>query len=498
METADTTRENQATLPPDRLRLLVVDDEKRIRNSCARLLTQEGHAVDTADTGNMGIEMIEKEHYDIILLDLMMPGISGMEALAKIRSLHPDTVIIVITGYATLEHSIEAMKKGAFDFLSKPFSPNDLRAVIAKANEHISTLHDIKSENSRLRVLLNHLGDGVLTVDMNRNIVLANPSFLQMMHHPGGRVIGRPLMEFMWAQKIESIIDEALRMPADKFSEAAEEISPAAAEEVDGKILNAVCVPFRDRIGRNLGAIIVLQDITALKKIDQLKSEFVSLVAHEIRSPMSSVQMQLKVILDELAGPVSPKQMEILSRASEKIGSMVKMSSELLDLAKIESGLITQEKETLDMGPVLEDQVQMYLAQAQAKSIDLKLDAMDSCPPVFADRMKMEEVLSNLISNAIKYTPENGRIRVSASEENGYLCIQVQDSGFGMSEEDLEHIFDKFYRVKNAQTRYIIGTGLGLSIVKSIVESHNGLIRAESQLEKGSTFKVCLPKMEPH
>ena len=169
------------------------------------------------------------------------------------------------------------------------------------------------------------------------------------------------------------------------------------------------------------------------------------------------------------------------------------LSSELLDLARIESGLISQEKEQLNLGDILEDQVAFHGAKAQAKGISLALEPLPKLAPVFADRRNMEEVFSNLISNAINYTPEGGKVAVAAAMEGGYLRASVSDNGIGMAPEDLGHIFNRFYRIKNDKTRFIIGTGLGLAIVKSIVEAHNGFIRVESEPDRGSTFHVYIP-----
>ncbi|MDH3875806.1 MAG: response regulator, partial [Desulfobacteraceae bacterium] len=135
-------------------KILVVDDEKVIRNGCREVLTQEGYEAILAENGELGLKMIEKAHYDVILLDLMMPGLSGFEVLSHVKTLHPDTSIIVITGYATIENSIEAMRKGAFDFIPKPFSPDQLRVVVSKAIEHTGALKDIANEKSRIRVLI--------------------------------------------------------------------------------------------------------------------------------------------------------------------------------------------------------------------------------------------------------------------------------------------------------------------------------------------------------
>jgi len=243
-------------------RILVVDDEKRIRDGCHMVLTQEGFDVAKAETGELGIKMIEEAHYDIILLDLMMPGLSGFDVLAHVKALHPDTVIIVITGYATVEYSIEAMKKGAFDFIPKPFSPDQLRVVVSKAIEYTRTLQDIANEKSRMRVLINHLVSGVITTDNQKRVALANPAFLKMIDYHGGSVIGRPVTEFIKDEKLNLMIDQALSMPADEFIELSEEMNFGGEGGKEEIFIGARCVPFRDRLGRTLGTITMLHDIT--------------------------------------------------------------------------------------------------------------------------------------------------------------------------------------------------------------------------------------------
>ena len=166
-----------------------------------------------------------------------------------------------------------------------------------------------------------------------------------------------------------------------------------------------------------------------------------------------------------------------------------------MNIASREAGLIALERTECDMTEVIKDQVDFHQAKAQAKGIQLKLEPLSDLPPVLANKQNMEEVLSNLITNAINYTPEGGEISVSVRPGKHHLCISISDSGFGIAKEDLNRIFDRFYRVKNEKTRYVIGTGLGLSIVKSIVEAHDGMIQVESKPDHGSTFVVYIPFM---
>ncbi|MDX2447197.1 MAG: response regulator [Desulfobacterales bacterium] len=454
-------------------KILVVDDEKRIRESCHTVLTGEGYAVACAENGSQGLQMIDREYFDIILLDLMMPHMSGLDILPEIKEDHPDTVVIVITGYSTVEHSIEAMKAGAFDFIPKPFSPKKLKVVVSKAIEHMRALKDIAEEKSRMRGLINRLSAGVVATDNRKQVVLANPALRKMMGYHGKHFIGKPVESITDNAKLLDMISQALTMDTDASPELTDEILLNNSTEQEEVVLNVRCAPIKDRIGSTLGTISVLHDITILKKMDQMKSDFVSLVSHEIRSPMNSVLMQLKVILDGLAGDITAKQQEMLTRASLKIHSLVDMASELLDLSKIESGLITLEKENIQFNDLLQDQVSFHYETAKAKQINLCFNPSPDLPPVQANLQNMEEVISNLVTNAINYTPEGGEIRLALTLENGYLCIVVADTGWGIPEEDLERVFTRFYRVKNEKTRYITGTGLGLPIIKSIVEAHN-------------------------
>lgn len=474
-------------------RVLVVDDENRVRQACQRFLSEEGCEVEQADNGLSCLEMISENHYDIILLDIMMPGMSGLEVLKKVKSFHPDTVVIVITGYATLEYSINAMKKGAFDFLSKPFTPTDLRIVISKAIDFIRTLQDIATEKSRMRVMINSLCNGVLTTDNQKNVALANPAFVKMMGCRRNRVIGQPVSDLVTDTRILDMIDQVMDQSQDAHSQVTEEITIQNSKENDETIIGVRCMPFKDRLNRNLGAVTLLQDITALKKIDQLKSNFVSMVAHELKSPLNTILMQLNVVLDGLAGELTDKQREILTRNHDKIKSLTALTSELLDLSKIESGLINQEREEIDLAQMMVDQAEFYRDQALSKSIKISTDN-DNGPAFFmGNKHNLEEVFSNLISNAIRYSPEGGKIRLSICIDQGSIIIRVADSGFGIEKEELKKIFKKFYRVKNEKTRQINGTGLGLSIVKSVVEAHHGSVKVESRTGKGTTFSIRLP-----
>jgi len=476
-------------------KILVVDDEERIREGCRAVLSQSGFEVASADSGKTGLKMIEDAHYDIVLLDLMMPQMSGLEVLPQLKAAHPDTAVIVITGYATLEHSIEAMKAGAFDFIPKPFTPDQLTVVVEKAIAYTRALQDIANEKSRMRGLVNRLSDGVLATDSRGRIVLANPSFLKMMRYSSGKVIDSNVKDLIHHPAMLEMIHDVLSGSTAEPVEKTREIKIGDETQGGGVVLNVHCAPFRDRSGVNLGSITVLHDITALKEMDRMKSDFVSMVSHEIRSPLNSILMQIRVVLDGLAGEVTEKQKQILGRVAARIQSLVDLATDLLDLSKIESGPIALEKENVQLNQIITDQIALYNDAAAAAGIALEFAPDENLPTLMANRTNMEEVLGNLISNAIKYSPEGGRVRISAAAEADGISLQVQDEGLGIPPEEQTRIFDRFYRVKNSQTRSITGTGLGLAIVKRIVEAHGGSISVKSTQNKGTTFKVQLPIM---
>jgi PAS domain S-box-containing protein len=475
-------------------KVLVVDDEERIRDGCSKILTKENCLVDTAESGEIGLKMLAERHYDIILTDLMMPGIGGMEVLAKVREQHPDSVSIVITGFPTLEHSIEAMKKGAFDFIPKPFTPDQLRVVVSKAVQMTRTLQDIATEKTRLKTIVNYLAGGVLVTDRNKNIVLYNPTLLKMLGYEGEPLDDKPLSALTQDKELNRIIDGILGLTADEFKVLSTELAtPERGEGSSNELyLRAQAVPFQNRSGEILGSVTIIDDITHLKKLDELKSAFVSMVSHEIRGPLSTILSQINVLTDGLAGELGAKQLDILGKVYRKLEGLVELSRELLDLSRIEAGLIVQDKQPVQLMDILDGLATFMQPRVKEKGISLSLKKAD-LPPINADATSMEQVFTNLFSNAINYTPQGGRITVTGNATSDFVTIAVADTGFGIPRDELPLIFERFYRAKNEKTRNIVGTGLGLPIVKSIVEAHNGTIKAESTEGVGSTFSVRLP-----
>jgi signal transduction histidine kinase len=242
------------------------------------------------------------------------------------------------------------------------------------------------------------------------------------------------------------------------------------------------------------GTVTVLEDITDFKQLDQMKSDFVNMVAHELRSPLVAMRQLNSVLLDGLAGPMEEKHRDFVSRGTKKIDTLLDLIKDLLDVAKIEAGKFVQHRVPTDLRQVLRELTTLMEPRAKSQGIELTC-VLEDLQLIHADPKSMEEIFGNLVSNAINYSPEGGKVRVTGRGLGDYLEIKVEDTGVGIPPEELPKIFDKFYRVKHPKTRKVTGTGLGLAIVKGAIEAHHGTIDVESVPDKGTTFRVLLPVM---
>lgn len=496
----------------DRLNVLVIDDEDGIRFACERILNRMGFRTFTANRGQAGLEIIQKELIAIVLLDLKMPGMDGLEVLRHIREMDESILVIIITGFATIETAIEAMKQGAYDFIPKPFEPEHLRMVVDRAREKLvltmetemleaqrrKTLLDLGTEKSRIRTILETLPNGIVVTNMRGQVVLMNPSFFHMMGIDPCRMTGERIEAYV-ADK--GFCDLVMDISQGKY--AAGEDPPAYELALpNNTYLMAKGRPVMGEDGECIGAVITLVNITTMKVLDQLKSEFVAKVTHELRSPLSTIHEQLATVLGDMveddSGADKEQEQYLLSRAKEKTQGLIALIGDLLDLSRIESGAITHEPVPVRLDDLLRSIVDFLGARADAKRQKLTAVMPEApLPAITADPMALESIFGNLITNAINYTPEGGSITVTAGTLDGRIQVEVSDTGFGIDTKYLDKIFERFYRVKNEKTRFITGTGLGLPIVKSLVDAMNGSIAVESQVDRGTTFTVLLPVEKP-
>src|SRR4030042_5776393 len=385
--------------------ILVVDDEKEIREFLNKALSRLGkYHVELAESGEEALRKIAKDRFDLVLTDLKMPKMDGLQLIAEIAKSKPETLTVMRTGHGTIDSALEAMKRGASDYLMKPLNLDEL-------------------------------------------IV-----------------------------RIQKVLEEKQRFV--RLKDFADQLEKANQE---------------------------------LRRLDVMKSEFVSIASHELRTPLAAIKNSVQLVRSGTAGKVNENQEKFLSTAERNINRLTNILNDLLNLSKIESGRIELNFENIELKGMIELMASSLKPHADAKSIQIDVEVSGEIPEVYGDPEKINQILTNLIGNAIKFTPEKGNILITAKllsndQQRSYgerIAVSVKDTGIGNQPEHLDAIFEKFHQVEGSLHRSVSGTGLGLAITKGLVEAHQGKIWVESEMEKGSTFTFTLPmaegeRREPH
>jgi two-component system, OmpR family, phosphate regulon sensor histidine kinase PhoR len=489
----------EGTMDERRVRVLVVDDEKAIRDGCLRVLNSRGYEGVCAENGQAALDVLAAGSFDVLLLDLKMPVMSGEEVLGIVRTRYPEIPVVIITGHGTVDTAVECMKNGAYDFVTKPFQVAPFLMIVRRAaekrkleeearvlrEEKEKNLYDLNMEKSRLRAIIHCMGNGVMVSNRRLEMVLHNPALLRLLEIPGEVREPAPIREMVCEGALCDTIEKLLNGPCSD-EVVIQEIS------VGKRSLRAISAPLQTPDRDVFGAVTVLEDVTPFKQLDQMKTDFVHMVAHELRSPLVSISQLNSVILQGLAGPLGEKQLDFITRGNRKIDTLLSLINDLLDVAKIEAGQYVQRKVPIRIEKILEEILTLMEPRAREQNVTLTRSFKDLVP-VPADPRSMEEIFNNLITNAINYSPEGGSVAVTATGLGEFVEIKVQDTGVGIPPQELPKVFDKFYRVKHPKTRQVAGTGLGLSIVKGAVEAHHGTIEVESVPDKGTVFRILLP-----
>jgi len=357
--------------------IVVIDDEESMRDSCRMILEKDGFLTETAENGNSGLAKVEKIRPDLVLIDLKMPGIGGLEVLEKIKKIDSNIIPIVITGYATIESAVNAMKKGAYDFLPKPFTPEELRLIIKRGLDRIELFREAES-----------------------------------------------------LRKEKKLIEE----------------------------------------------------------------NFITMVSHQLRSPLVAITQYFEVILGGIVGEVAPKQKDMLVKARARLNSLLELINDWLSIARMNGGSIVNKLKAISLEDLINKQLEFLKPYAEKSKVTLSLSSISGSDSALGDSDSLEQVFSNLLSNAIKYNKPGGSIEVLIKEEEDYITTEIKDTGIGISEEHIPYLFDQFYRVSRSEDKKQKGSGLGLAIAKKIVDAHNGSIQVTSKPGKGSVFTVQLPK----
>ncbi|NWF57041.1 MAG: response regulator [Syntrophaceae bacterium] len=370
--------------------ILIVDHEKKTRDLLTDVLSRYGDlAVESAGNGEEALQKIERKHFDLALIEMKMPRMDGFQVVDEVSRRKPDMVTVLMGDNPTIDSALEAMRRGASDFLTKPLN---LPEIIVRLNK-------VLEEKQRVK----RLGDFICQLE---------------------------------------------------------------------------------------------ESVQELRKLDEIKSEFVSVASHELRTPLAAIKNAVQLILTGKTGEINETQAKFLSMAERNINRLMNILNDLLSLSRIESGKMTLKFEDLDLRGLFEFIHASFKPQTDGKSIQLRTELPPEVPAVYGDREKLEQVLTNLVGNALKFTPEGGEIVISAKPYDGtanWVAISVRDTGTGIPSDQLDKIFEKFHQVEGSLQRSVGGTGLGLAITKGLVEAHQGKIFVESEVGKGSRFTFTLP-----
>nr|HID13774.1 PAS domain-containing protein [Anaerolineae bacterium] len=337
----------------------------------------------------------------------------------------------------------------------------------------------VEVERAKLEAVLREAQEAVIVVDEEDNILLCNAA-------------ARAALDLAEANLLRRHVAEAIpHLTLREMFAQVRETGQAAHSEVplkDGRTFNAQLTPIE-----GVGRVLVMQDITHLKELDRIKSEFVATVSHDLRTPLTTIQGYIELL--PRAGPLNAQQREFIERAGESMQAITELIGDLLDVGRIEAGF-DLEMMPCDLREVIEEAVKDFRPQAAEKGQDLRWQPPEALPLVQGNPLRLRQVMDNLLSNAVKYTQEGGWIAVSAVEDNGHVVVRVADNGIGIPPAQQPYIFDKFYRVESDETADIKGTGLGLAIVKAVIEKHNGRVWVESRPGVGSVFSFVLPALK--
>src|SRR5881392_75886 len=406
---------------PEQLKVLVVDDEESVVVTIKAILQLDGYNVATTTSGVQARAMVRDVEYDLVLTDLRLEDGDGLDVLKAVRESHPETITIMLTGYASLESAIQAIRAGAYDYLVKPSEVEELRSTVARGIERRRLGQELRARVIELE-------------RANREIANLNSS-LQLR------------------------IDEATAELKERYEQ--------------------------------------------LKELDRMKSQFLSIASHELKTPITAMSGFLQVALrrvrrvsqGEAAAPVAEalrgitEQLEVVYRQTTKLARLV---DELLDVSRIQTGRIEFRYGDVDLGELANEVATRMQLTTTTHEISV---TRDSQSVVTADRDHLEQVLNNLVTNAIKYSPTGGAITIEVRPDDSGVRLSVTDQGIGIPEKELDAIFGLFYRSPDRAARDAAGMGLGLYISREIVVRHGGRIWAESGGVKGSTLNVVIPRV---
>ncbi len=470
-------------------RILLVDDDEALLEALpeALQLRMSGIEVDTADSGLRALEQIRRIDYDAIVSDIKMPGMDGLALLTAAKELRPGTPILLITGHGEHDLAVQALRGGAYDFVQKPIDRDYFVASLERAirmrrlDRQVADQQALLERHARV---LEHVDNGVVLVDADEKILYWNPSAEAITGIPAASVLGRPVGEALpgW----DAIVGGVPVSP---------EPGPSARDAT---------VPL-DVSGRELwlslsgvefdgGVVYAFRNLTEERALDELKSEFVATVSHELRTPLSAIYgcaQTLRRSDVQLDDETEERLLEVIAHECERLTRIV---GDILFANQLDAGRMRLVQEEIEVEALLGEVVEQMRASLDGPAtVELSFASAHGLEPVVGDGDKLRQILLNLVDNAVKYSPEGGRVELRVEPRAGGLRFEVSDQGLGIPHGEQQRIFGKFYRVDPNLRRGVGGTGLGLYICRELARRMDGRVSVESKEGEGSTFVVDLP-----
>jgi signal transduction histidine kinase/DNA-binding response OmpR family regulator len=523
-------------------RVLVADDEANVLDMCIRALSMEGYRVSGVSSGQAAIQLAREQPFDLLVTDIRMPSVTGLQAFEAIRERSPDMVGIVITAHGAVDTAIEALKLGMYDFLLKPFSLDELSTTVARALQR----KRVTKENARLKALIplfqvsQAFGGTTDLPSQLHQVVLTAAA--ETSAHAAVLVLrsetSQDYQPITWVcRSDEPGSNTAPQLSAELLAQVAEfqkpvtwlaksspylffttwsasqplETGVALPLMVKGDLLGILALA-KDRPGidfaeSELGFLSVLASQAAttvqnsrlwtrvgdayakLSVLDHLKSEFINLAAHELRTPLAEIKAYLSLIDQQGSAKTSPHYGAI-TRAADRLQLLI---SRMTDLSFLEAKEVALQPSDFSLIDLVQSVVDPSTSLISTRGQSLILDIPPDCPLIRADAPKIKIVLENLLANAIDFAPKGGVITVGAEVRITDLRMWVSDTGIGIPRQECEWVFKPFYQLEGSLLRERGGIGTGLSIAKKLVELHGGTIGVESIVGRGSTFSFILP-----
>ena len=475
--------------------LLLVEDNPADAHLVRELLRDDSDRLPLVHVERLGdaVVHLRQEQVACVLLDLSLPDSSGLEGLTSLWEHDPSVPIVVLTGQRDEEVGLEAVKHGAQDFLFKGRADGEaIKRSIRYAIERKKSEQALQQANERFATAFRSAATGMALMSPGPEHLgrfrLVNRALCELTGYREEALLGKHFAEITHPEDRKEELASIERLVKGEIAKYQLEKRFIRADGEPVWILLTASL-LSDARGAPLYVFSQMQDISELKRAEQLKDEFFALVSHELRTPLTSVIGYLELLADMQPPDAARHFLEVAMRSSERLQRLV---GDLLFMAELEAGRLGLEEGEVDLNAVVAEAVETAATRGRGQGITLELTA-EQAAVCSGDRDRLAQVVDNLLSNALKYTPEGGKVDVTLRSDGGGAVIEVADNGVGIPAEEQSRLFERFFRASSATEQATPGVGLGLTIVKAIVEGHGGRISIHSEQDVGTTARVELP-----